>query len=346
MITSIDFGCHSIRSARRSQTVKGQINLVDQRAEYVVLPSDEDCRQLLSQREIGFADCEDSIVVFGNKAADARWLSRKPCASLFHEGQVPKDDPPARQILNLLTKALLIPVTDQPAICCFTVPGGRSATDNLDFLSRLIRMNGYAPLHCAAATATMLAAGNETNFNGIAIVMGSESTEIAICRYGIEIATETVSVGSNWIDMELARQFKMQTWDEQGDCYLNLEGVRRWKHGPNIHLRNTVSEREKTLSRLYGVVLTRVAGSVRRLLLQPQVQAKLGHERLTIFCSGGPTLIHGFSGALTERLVEHDIASRLTSVRVVDDAHTAVVRGLLIQAELEVRRSVTRESAA
>lgn len=346
MITSIDFGCYSIRSAHRHHDSPRHIELIDERSEYVVLPADNDCRQTLVNRQIHSAECENSIVVFGNQAAEARWLSRQPCASLFSDGRVPGDDPPARQILNILTQAILPQSDSKPGVCCFTAPGGKAATENIEFLSRLIRMHGYVPLHCTASVAAMLAAGNESSFTGITIICGAETTEVGICRYGLEIASEAIDVGSNWIDTELARQFQVQTWDDQGDCYLDLESVRKWKHTPGIHLRNTVSEREKTLARLYSVMLNRVADSVRRLLASPVVQHAIRSERLAVICAGGPTVIGGFSGALTERLVEHDIASRLLSVRVVEDAATAIVRGLLIQGELEVRRSRTADQAA
>ena len=44
--------------------------------------------------------------------------------------------------------------------------------------------------------------------------------------------------------------------------------------------------------------------------------------------------------------LEHDIADRILSIRTVDDAATAVVRGLLIQGELEQKRRRTRFNAA
>ena len=73
MITSIDFGSDSIRSARRSKQNPQQITLISERAEYVVLPAENDCREALANSTTPFAECEEAIVVFGNHTRDARW---------------------------------------------------------------------------------------------------------------------------------------------------------------------------------------------------------------------------------------------------------------------------------
>jgi hypothetical protein len=346
MMTAIDFGCHAIRSAFRSLDNHRTITLFSERSEYVVLPDTETYRDAVTSRGIPHADCEGSIVVFGNRAEEVRWLSRQPTAPLFTDGHVPTSDAPARQILSILTGSLLPARTAAAASCCFTVPAGPGRGKTAEFLSRLIRMHGFEPMLCSATDATMLACGNDSHFTGVTICMGTETTEISICRYGIEIACDTVDTGSNWIDTELARQLKIQVWDPSGECYLDLDSVRDWKQNPRLHLRHGTSEREQTLSRLYSHSLGQIANAVRGLLDAPAVKRNLNDQRLAVICSGGPALIGGFAGALTERFVEQDTAGRILSVRVAEDASTAVVRGLLILGELEARRNAVVAYAA
>lgn len=336
MITAIDFGCHTIRSAFRCPDDPQTVSLFCERAEYAVLPNSVAHIQALADNLISYATCEDSLVVFGNRASEVRWLSRQPCAPLFTDGQVPREDAPARQILNVLTQALLpLPHPQSESYCVFTSPAGKSQADNNEFLSRLIRMQGWMPVACNAGDAATLATGHETRFTGISIVMGAESTQLSVSRLGKILTSETIEVGANWIDAELATSFSMKTWDEMGDCYLDLDGVRNWKHDSRIQLGGGVDERERTLERLYGVVLNRIARSVHELMNSGSVRSVLGDERLAIVCAGGATEVAGFAGALTERFVEHDIASEILSVRVADDPSTTVIRGLLIQGELD-----------
>jgi len=346
MITAIDFGCYAIRSAYRSPSTSSQVTLFSERAEYAMLPSQDSFRDALADRRIAHAECDDSIVVFGNRAGLVRWLSRKPCAPLFTDGGVPTKDAPARQILHVLTKALLPAAPPKDSVCCVTVPGGREHKSNAEFLSRIVAMHGFEPLVVSSAESVLLAAGVDTSFTGVTVVLGAETSEISVCRYGVELASKTIAIGSNWIDSEIARQFQIHVWDEEGECYLDLEATRDWKHDQRIHLRNGVGERDKTLSRLYGSVLNQIATTVRDLLRAPQVQAKLGTERLSVICAGGATQVGGFTSALTERFVDHDIASEILSVRMVSDPSNAVVRGLLIYGELEQRRRMSTKSAA
>ncbi|MDG2129068.1 MAG: hypothetical protein P8K08_13800 [Fuerstiella sp.] len=346
MITAIDFGCYAIRSAYRTPADQTRITMITERSEYAVLSNQSSCRETVIDRNIPCAECNDSTIVFGHHTEQIRWLSRKPCAPLFADAASPTDDAPARQILSILTEAMLPRNVSKPTDCFFTVPRGRLNPENVKFLSHLTRMHGFEPRYFSAAPAVLLSSGSDSRYTGVAIVIGAESSEISVSRYGIELAAETIPVGANWIDTELARQYEIRTWDETGECYLDLETVRQWKHDPGIHLRNSVGERERTLARLYGEVLNRIARSTRDLLNSPAVKSALGDDRLTVYCAGGPTQIGGFASTLTERFVEHETADRILTIRAVDDAETAVVRGLLIQGELEARRRSPLKSAA
>jgi hypothetical protein len=346
MITALDFGCYAIRSAYRQHPSSRQLTMFCERSEYTLLPNTDRYLTALTESRIPSAQCEDHLVVFGNRAADVSWLSRRPRTALFLEGNVPVDDPPARQILNVLVEAMLPKPDVGQNLCVFTVPGAESRAKNEAFLAQLIRMRGFRPLHASEGLVTALAAGAESAFTGVAMVMGAETSHVSVVRYGIEIASAIVPVGADWIDMEMARQFKMQTWDDVGERYLDLEAAREWKQGPNIHLRNTIGEREKMLARLYSVALDRITRAMHTLLEHPTVQNKLGSQRISLMCVGGPTQIPGFVSALTERLVEQDIASRVASVTTVTDPSTAVLRGMLIHGELEARRMQTDQLAA
>lgn len=345
MITAIDFGCYAIRSAYLSSSSPRTVRHFSERSEYAVLPNVDHYRQTLTDKAIAFAECEDSIVVFGNLAEQVRWLSRKPCAPLFADGKIPTADAPARQILSVLTQALLPKPDGGTNYCCFTCPGGSALPENSEFLSRLVRMSGFIPVECSVANAVTLATGSENQFSGVTIVIGAESSQVNVTRFGREIACDTINIGANWIDRELADQLKLRVYDDAGECYPDLAAVRDWKHDPQVHLRNGMGEREKTLSRLYGVLLNRIAKSVRTLIHSPIVRAK-APDRVSVVCAGGATQVAGFSAALTERFVDHDIASNILSVRVDESPSTAVLRGLLIQGELELKRSSGESNAA
>ena len=331
MTAAVDFGCYAIRTATRTD----RITLRSERSEYVTLPGKRAYQQTLTERAIPFATCERSLVVYGNGADRVDWLSRVPATPLFPGGSLPSADAPPRQIIYIMTESLLPVPKDEGQPCCFTTPDGSETSMTAEFLRQLIRMRGYDAIYCPSSHAANLACNADAGFTGISINMGIERSEICVSRLGVVLARESIDAGAGWIDMELARQAGIHTWDDKGACYLDIAAVRAWKHSDGINLREPGGDRARALSRLYGVVLDRLAATVRRMMMQGQAVTLIGDTRQTVICSGGPVQIPGFAGLLTERFVEQGIASRIASLRVAGDPVDCVTRGLLIHGELE-----------
>lgn len=339
MITAMDFGCSRIRSTFRNPDHPERLSLFVERCEYALIQDTPQHRRTLEEQQITYAVCQDALAVVGNQASQVRWLSRVPCTPLLPDGVVPADDPPARQLLHLLVEAMLPRPAGALCLCAMTLPGihdqSEQALRNQEFLCRLIQMAGYEPLVVHPAEAAILAVGSESAFTGVSIVMGAETTDICIARLGRPLATMSLTVGSNWIDSEISRQFRIHAWDDAGACYLDLENVRTWKQNSEVNLRHALGERERMLSRLYTVVLDRITRAVAQLLQSQIIGQELGGQRLGIMLSGGAVRTAGFASLLTDRLIEHQIADRIMAVRIAPDPDLAVVRGALILAELE-----------
>jgi hypothetical protein len=203
------------------------LSLFSERSEYALITNTEQHRRSLLDQRIPFAECEGALVVVGNSAEKAQWLSRVPRTPLLVDGNVPADDPPARQMLSVLTEAILPPFPGERNLCVLTIPGLRDGSEqsvkNEEFLCRLVRMRGYQTLVVNPAEAALLASCSDASFTGISIVMGAETTTICISRYGMPLITETIAIGGNWMDTEIARQFHVQVWDEEGNSYLDIE---------------------------------------------------------------------------------------------------------------------------
>lgn len=350
MICAIDFGSCWIRSVFRNPLNPERLSMYSERSEYSLIANIAPHHRTLQSQEIPFAECEGSLAVVGNNATKVQWLSRVPCTPLLVDGMVPTDDPPARQMLSVLTEAILPPLQGSHNLCVVTVPGFRhhsaQSTKNEEFLCRLVKMQGYTPVVVHPAEAALLAIGSDAAFTGISIVMGAETTNLCMARHGVVIAFETLTIGSNWIDSEVARQFQVQIWDEDGNAYLDLESIRQWKQEGKVHLRNALGDRERMMSRLYSVILDRVARTVSQMLAITSVRDAFQSQRLTVMLAGGATMIEGFISVLTERFIEHEVADRIHSIRSAQDPATAVVRGALIYGELEAHAVLAEDAAA
>ena len=347
MICAIDFGSCRIRSVFRNPQTPERLKMFSVRSDYTLLSSTEQNRMTLEALAVPYAECDQALVVFGNQATSAQWLSRVPPTALLVGGNVPSDDAPARQMLSLLTESMLPIIHDAHSgsgaqnLCVMTVPGLRDGSDqarkNEAFLYRLVQMQGYQPLVVNSAEATLLATCSDALFTGVNLVMGAETTTICIARLGMLIASETIGIGGNWIDTELAKHFRVQIFDEAGTAYLNIESIRHWKTESGANLINSLGDRERMLMRLYTAVLDRVSRTLTQMLDSAQVRLALSTQRLSVMLAGGAVMVDGFVNLLTEQFIQHGIADRILSVRIAPDPETAVIRGALIFGELESR---------
>ena len=349
MICAIDFGSCRIRSVFRNPQAPERLTMFSERSEYTLLTNTQQHRQTLEAQAVPCAECDQALVVFGNRAASAHWLSRVPRTGLLTDGNVPSDDAPARQILGLLTESMLPVSSGSLNLCVLTVPGLRDGSDqakkNEAFLHHLVQMQGYRPLVVNSAEAALLATSSDASFTGVCVVMGAETTMICIARLGMVIVSETIAIGANWIDTELAKQCSVQMFDETGTGYLDIESIRQWKIEHRVNLKSSLGDRERMLAQLYTMALDRVSRTVTQMLDSTPVRLALNKQRLSVMLAGGAVMVDGFATLLTEQFIQHDIADRILSVRIVPDPETAVVRGALILGELECRALKSKEAA-
>jgi len=349
MICAIDFGSCWIRALYRNPAAPQRLTLFSEPAEYVLLRNSEPHRSLLLSRQIPFAICDDALLVTGHAMDRAEWLSRLPRTPLFPDGNVPDSDPPARQLLNVIVESILPPGDGMNDLCVLIVPGRRdqseTASRNEEFLNRLLQMRGYRTCMIKAAEATLLAGGIRSAFTGFSVVIGAETTSICLGRQGISLAAETLTIGANWIDAELARHFQLQRWDDEGQSYLDLHSVRQWKLGEQTPHQHLADNGSRMLRRLYAVVLEQVARTMSRMLTQVHSSVASSATRFPVLLAGGGTLVADFPALLSQRLDDHGMSDRIQSVQHIDDPCTAVVRGGLILAELEHACSNARDAA-
>ncbi|MEZ6039028.1 MAG: hypothetical protein R3C20_00885 [Planctomycetaceae bacterium] len=350
MITAIDFGCSRIRSVFRNPANPARLNLFVERSEYALIEETEQHHRTLQESNIPYAVCDQSLAVVGNRARDCQWLSQLPLTPLMIDGIVPSNDPPARQMLHLLTAAMLPPADGLTNLCAVVVPNAgidpQQDMNNRDFLLRLVRMQGYEPFAVSAAEASVLACGASAGFTGISVVIGAESTDICVTRFGMPLASTTLPFGCNQIDTEIAQHFKMFRWSKSGDMFLDMDSVADWKKNGQVSVSKPVGDRERILAGTTSLVLDQIVGGIRDLLRRGPVTAQLAGKRIPILLSGGGSLLNGVSDLLTERLIQQDLASMISAVRLVADPEFAVIRGALIHAELEARAQLTRSVAA
>lgn len=327
MTAAIDFGSHRIRVL----TLEGdRIQSRSFRSVYSVLPDSQEQRAMLARLGLPFAVCDSHLAVIGDYADELRCVNALPAVSIFNEGQIASDDPPARQILNVLVESML-EKADDGAYCGVIGPGSfTQGSGSPEFLEKIVGLRGYTSVPVTAGQAIILAEGVNDRFSAIGISFGAQCCDIALVARGNLIDREVVAKGGDWMNLQLARQNDQYVYDREGKCYLDTDSVAGWKEASFRSLEKRDSVLEHTLCNLYLEMLNDVVAGIEVLLHRNGIKS----GRSPVICGGGVSMVGGFEDAFRQTLRAGRLnAEQVGEIRLVNDP-LAVARGGLIHVEL------------
>lgn len=384
MSIALDFGTHRLKCLRRRfEHLVGR----NCRTALSVVPNTEASRRILENVNVTYAVCDDNLVVLGDSAIDVSRLIQIPSVSPLPDGHVPKNDPPARQVVLALLNAVLPVPETQGELCCMTVPGGnrqlrrldggirneskqesdkdtdpdaakskspsRARTkfsasddsDDLEFLSHLVRLRGYEPMVINAGMASILANNSDSYFSGLGIDFGASTSDASLAVMSEEIGHCNIRKGGNWIDESLALEFNEFAWDSRGNKYLDTDSIGRWKEELETSILEPTDQRHARLAELYEQLITDVLEQVATEISRVPRMNEVQQPARLVVC-GGAARIKGFDRMLGQVLASMDFPIRIGDVRVAAESDYDVSRGLLINGELENKLSRNAKRAA
>ncbi|HVW03292.1 MAG TPA: hypothetical protein VHB77_23215 [Planctomycetaceae bacterium] len=342
MNVGLDLGTHTLRALWREE---GRLRARYCRSTYAVLPDSELQRRVLEQAGVRHARGEDCLVLIGDDAVQLSPLFHVPCLPLFPKGQLPRENPLARQIIAALVERLL-PVPDTTdSLCCFVHPGRwtepRESEHQLRFCSRLIEMRGYAPLPMPAGMALAYSELVDAAFTGLGMTLGAASCEISLAHQGRELASFSIPQAGDWIDEQFAQLGHNYCWDQSGRNSPNTAEAVVTKEGLRDSILRPTTWDAKLFADLYREFLARLMNeTARRMANLPPVLHE--HPSFAVIFGGGSTRIPGFEELASQFLQRTPLPIRVSGIRVSQSDY-AVARGCLINAELE---SQTRRAVA
>jgi len=327
MTAAVDFGSHRIRVARLDSD---QIIASHFRSVYSVLPDSLDQRTLLARLGLPYAVCDSHLAVIGDHADELKCINSTPPVPIFADGQIAADDPPSRQILNVLIESMLPTATGNEA-CAIIAPGAfQDGSGSPEFLRQIVGLRGYTPLTLSPGLATVLAEGSADRFSAIGISFGASCCHVSLVARGNEIDHEVIARGGDWLNIELARQNDQYVYDRDGHCYFDVDSMGSWKEASYRCLTRKDSALELTLVSLYNDLLARIVSAASDLISRNAISP----GPIAVLCSGGTACIDGFEQALRTAFTESSLTSdQIGDIRIFNDPLT-VARGGLIQVAL------------
>ncbi len=334
MTIALDIGTRHFRSLRRQGArLIGRRNL----AEYVALPDTPGHRRLLERTSSNFARCEDSLLVVGQAALELAETLQMPSVPLLASGRMPQDDPLARQVIASLIDCLIPRSEGTEEPCWMTVPGDIHDVETLSdrkFFSQLVRLKGFEPRIVPSGRSVILAELGDEGFTGLGLDIGAGASRASLAHRGQELVRTHLARGGRWIDKKLAESEDSLLWDAQGNRYLDLTGVTRWKESRLVSVLNPISEREQRLALLYEELIGDVLAQFRVEVVR-QTSVRSLPQPMPLVCTGGATQVAGFTGLMEEILQDTMFPIEISDVRTAHVTDYTVARGTLILAELE-----------
>jgi len=337
MSIALDLGAYQFCSLRRSG---GRLVARSNRSVYSVLPNSVAHQQILQQAGLSYSSCEDGLLLLGDAAHESSRLFNARCHPLLPAGRVPGDHPLKRQLIGALTESVLPKASHPNEVCCFTVPGGgdlsgQSIGDDFDFLSQVIRLQGYLPQLMPASLALILSQLVDNAFTGIGLIFGSSGAQAMLAHRGEPVCHVETRLGGDWVDEQIAtRQEQIGYEPETGVHFLNTETVQRRRESVGIPLAVATSAFEQETTAL----LRKVVRELMQSFLNELARTPRAHSvprPLPFVCSGGLSKTVGFDSLIREVYDDARLTVDLLEPQIVSDAERSIPRGLLISAELE-----------
>ena len=271
------------------------------------------------------------MLLFGDAAEEYAKLFGTPPLPLLPDGQVPTDDPPARQIIGTLIDALLPDPLgpDEPVRVIF--PGGEA---DREFLTRVIRLRGYEPTAADPAEAFAAAAMAGTGFRGLALICGADRWELAAVLGGKVVARCVAEGGTTALDRRRAEDRSEVVYQRDGGRYLDVDACRRTREAFVGTLTEPACEEEEEITELHGAALGELfAEAAERFAREPALRHVT--KPLPVYCGGGAARLAGFAELAERELKAADLPVPIGAVSAAKADEYLTARGALILAELD-----------
>ena len=207
----------------------------------------------------------------------------------------------------------LLPLPTEPnPVCKMTLPGGgldeRIESRDAEFFQQLVMLRGYRPQFMTATHALALAELNDASFTGIAITLGHTTCEFGITHSGREIVRCVVMSGLE--SFEGAPKL-----GAVGDNAIPVAASASSERDYFRFLMDVITEAHKQFE---------LDGTLKTL-----------PRSMSVVCAGSITASKSFLPLFQSAWNECKWSVSTRPIRVAADANLSVVRGCLIQAELE-----------
>ena len=305
-------------------TVDGEVNQV---------------KRMLKRQRIPFVEKAGKIHIVGQHAFNyAQIFSTAELKRPMKSGLLNPTEKDALPVLNAIIGELLGEAKDGET-CVYCIPSKpidvqREVSYHEDVLRTIIEQYGYSVKKIEEAVAIGYEGLVDTQLTGVAISMGAGMCNIAVMYQGMTALSFSVSRGGDWVDENVSMDTGVSkakvTNIKESSSTLDLSTATY----QNIYEEDTDEANVLIAIRSYYGALINYLLTNLKVQFEGVENVPNFPEAVPIVIGGGTSLVKGFLDVFNEQFDQDEFPIPISEIVHIEDAHTAVARGCLSEAQL------------
>jgi actin-like ATPase involved in cell morphogenesis len=308
----------------------------------VFLTVDGDANQvkrMLKRQRIPFVEKAGKVHIVGQHAFNyAQIFSQTELKRPMKSGLLNPGEKDALPVLHAIIGEL-IGNSEDNEVCVYCVPSApidqdRRVDYHEDVLQTIIEGYGYKAKKIEEAVAIGYEGLVDDDLTGIAISMGAGMCNIAVMYAGMTALSFSVARGGDWVDQNVSADTGIQVAKAQNlkekSTGLNIKGSKL----------NDIYEEDseegnviRAISSYYGALINYLMTNLKHQF-ENTADIPQFPDAVPIVIGGGTSLVNGFIDIFKDTFDDSDFPIPISEIRLIEDAHTAVSRGCLSEAQL------------
>ena len=294
---------------------------------------------MLKRQRIPFVEKAGKIHIVGQHAFNyAQIFSTSELKRPMKSGLLNPTEKDALPVLNAIIGELLGEAKDGET-CVYCIPSKpidvqREVSYHEDVLRTIIEQYGYSVKKIEEAVAIGYEGLVDTQLTGVAISMGAGMCNIAVMYQGMTALSFSVSRGGDWIDENVSMDTGVSrakvTSIKESSSTLDLSSA----NYQNIYEEDTDEANVLIAIRSYYGALVNYLLTNLKVQFEGVENVPNFPEAVPIVIGGGTSLVKGFLDVFNEQFDQNDFPIPISEIIHIEDAHTAVARGCLSEAQL------------
>ena len=305
-------------------TVDGEVNQV---------------KRMLKRQGIPFVEKANKVHIVGQHAFNyAQIFSTTELRRPMAQGMLNPKEKDSLPILNAIIGELIGKAKGKET-CVYCIPSKpidvqREVSYHEDVLKTIIEQYGYTVKVIEEAVAIGYEGLVDTQLTGVAISMGAGMCNIAVMYQGMTALSFSVSRGGDWVDENVSMdtgvpQAKVTNIKETSTT-LDLSSATY----QNIYEEDTDEANVLIAIRSYYGALINYLLTNLKVQFEGVENVPNFPEPVPIVIGGGTALVKGFLDVFNEQFDQDEFPIPISEIVLIEDAHTAVSRGCLSEAQL------------